>query len=50
MPVRVVDSAHFSAALREALHDQNRTPQREVWTWTDAAREFRKVLEGTNAE
>ena len=50
MPIRIADKVHFSAELREALRDRHRTPQREVWTWTDAAQEFRNVLEGTNAD
>jgi len=49
-PIRIADAEHFAAELREAVYDRPRTPQRELWTWADAAQKFRAVLERLDAD
>ena len=45
-PIRVVARDGFAAALREALDEPRRTTaEANIFTWADAAREFRAVLE-----
>ena len=45
-PVRVASPQGFSAAIRDALDDPKRPASpADLWTWADAAREFRAVLE-----
>jgi hypothetical protein len=46
-PIRVAEPERFAAVLREALGDAHRAAPPAIWTWADAAREFRAVLEGT---
>jgi len=47
-PVRVASPQTFGAAMRDALNDPKQpAPPADLWTWADAAREFRAVLEKT---
>jgi glycosyltransferase involved in cell wall biosynthesis len=44
-PIKIASPEQFATQLRNALGDHGRTPRRAIWTWADAAREFRAVLE-----